>query len=157
MNKQQSNQEKTSFIFNIEVLLEGEHHAIALEQLLRSLNQCGFLDYRILSGIQLGQIIDQRKKQPTSIQAIPVDTMQPDEKEVSTSTTSDISGVNNVQIFMKNNTLIRLLVNKGLGITLSIPCRIINIDEQDQLITIYHVDENQVYSFRLNEIEDIIE
>jgi hypothetical protein len=45
-------------------------------------------------------------------------------------------------------------VNKGLGIKLSIPCRIINVDENESLITVYHVDEKQVYSFRLNEIED---
>lgn len=146
MDKQQTAQEHPSYIFNIEVLIESEHNAAALEQLLRNLNGCDFLDYRILSGVRLGELIDQRKAMPSSVQAVPV-SIEPEPSV----------GFENIRKFMKNNTLIRLIVNKGLGIKLSIPCRIINIDEAEQLITVYHVDEKQVYTFRLNEIEDMVE
>lgn len=58
---------------------------------------------------------------------------------------------------MKSNTLVRLLINRGFGVSMNIPCRIINMDESERLITAYHVDEKQVYTFRMNEIEDIVE
>ncbi|QAY65072.1 hypothetical protein [Paenibacillus protaetiae] len=57
----------------------------------------------------------------------------------------------------KSNQLIRLIVNKGFGVKLNIPCRIIQADEQSNKLTVYHVDEKQVYSFTLTEIEEIIE
>ena len=48
------------------------------------------------------------------------------------------------------------MVNKGYGVKLNIPCRIINFDVNSQMLTVYHVDEKQVYSFTLNEIDEIV-
>jgi hypothetical protein len=56
--------------------------------------------------------------------------------------------------YMEQNKLIRLKIHKGLGVSLNIPGRIINIDEVNELLTVYHVDEKQVYTFKLNEIDD---
>ncbi|CAM4273493.1 hypothetical protein L1N85_18265 [Paenibacillus alkaliterrae] len=156
MTKQSSNQNQPAYLFNVEVLVEGKHNAAALERLLHALNSCGLLDYRILSGIQLGKQIDDRKEKASVISEIPIESILSANVSQSDSSvhTATLSGLDKIRDIKKNNTLIRLLVNKGLGIKLSIPCRIINIDEIENLITVYHVDEKQVYTFRLNEIED---
>lgn len=177
MKKHNSSQDRASFIFNIEVLVEGKNNAAALEQLLHSLNGSDFVDFRILSGIQLGEQIEHRKNNTSSTREIPLppnltkdaDNVQPNRTSTTTPEKTKeakkadkpaadaleaLSYYDKIRALMKNNTLIRLLVNKGLGITLSIPCRIINMDESENIITVYHVDEKQVYTFRMNEIED---
>lgn len=179
MEKHRSAQDQSSFVFNIEVLVEGKNNAAALEQLLHSLNRSGFIDFRILSGIQLGEQIDQRRTNAQTVREIPIPSVQtenviiPNQKSTRADEKNDkgnvkpvdkpaaesesleaLSYFDKIKTIMKNNTLIRLIVNKGLGIKLSIPCRIINLDETDNIITVYHVDEKQVYTFRLNEIED---
>ncbi|OMF31756.1 hypothetical protein BK133_15225 [Paenibacillus sp. FSL H8-0548] len=160
MDKFPTPKDQTSFIFNIEVLVEENNNAAAIEKLLHALNSSGFVDFRILSGIQLGEQIEVRTKQASSKQPFPIPA---NVSQVANAAKSDkpdqesfeaLSYSDKIKSIMKNNTLIRLIVNKGLGIKLSIPCRIINMDETENIITIYHVDEKQVYTFRLNEIED---
>jgi hypothetical protein len=58
--------------------------------------------------------------------------------------------------YKEQGPLIRLTVVKGKGVKLSMPCRILNFDALGEQLTIYHVDEKKVYSFKLNEIEDIV-
>lgn len=162
---------KTSFVYHVEVLIEENHHAKALEQLISKLNNSEFTDYKIISGIQLGQEIDARKNKATATVPASVKAsgkhMTDQENLASTSIentdnkSSDIDNQNvlsqGLEIFREyksKNKLIRLIVNRGLGIKVSIPCRVINIDENEMIITVYHVDEKQVYTFRLNEIED---
>ncbi|MCA0755021.1 hypothetical protein KP806_08165 [Paenibacillus sp. N4] len=180
MNKYTPASESSSFIYNIEVLVEGGSHALALEQLIHSLNRSGLLDYRITSGIQLGTQIDNRKASAPGWSEVPIGTSPPGSapkmahqqsgtpqaagnhagippaatRKSGKQEVNSLNGFDNIRAMMKSNTLIRLIVNKGLGIKLSIPCRIINMDENENLITVYHVDEKQVYTFRLNEIED---
>ncbi len=164
MSKQHTSSEKTSFVFNLDILIEDVHHAAALEKLIVGINKGQFDDYRILSGIQLGQLIDSRKAEHPYIEELP---MQPTaEAEIEpqhcadsntaeqTPTASDI--YNKLQLFMSGNTLVRMLINKGLGIKKNIPCRILRMDQDLQLITVYHVDEKQVYTFHLYEVEDIL-
>jgi len=154
---------QSSFLFNVEILIENEHHAIALQQLIEQLNNANFIDYKITSGIELGNVIADRKAKAKSSKSIPVVVESPDQTTTSITTTTTTSNVEyelGLEVFRQckaQNKLIRLIVNRGLGIKLSIPCRVINIDEQDQIITVYHVDEKQVYTFRLIEIEDYIE
>jgi hypothetical protein len=163
----------TSFVFNLEVLFESSSNAEALEQLLHALNQSGLVDYRVVSGIRLGSKIEERKAGSTDIQEIPV-TVKGNESANNKASAAEkilpkssppkqpaasydnLNGLEKIHAIMKANVLIRLIVNKGLGIKLSIPCRIINLNEQENLITVYHVDEKQVYTFRLNEIEDFL-
>ncbi|MFC4102835.1 hypothetical protein [Paenibacillus xanthanilyticus] len=57
---------------------------------------------------------------------------------------------------IEDKRLIRLKVNRGAGVMLSIPCRVLSYDERAQTITVYHVDEKQVYTFKWTEIEDFI-
>ena len=154
--KQPESNSSSSFLFQVEILIEDNHHTTALEQLIHQLNQNKFSDYRITSGIQLGEKIERVLHSAEVHQDVPV-TLAPETKADSESKDiSDNEGLGQIRVFMKNKSLIRLIVNRGFGVKMNIPCRIINIDDSDHLITVYHVDEKQVYTFRLNEIEDFI-
>ncbi|TYP71211.1 hypothetical protein [Paenibacillus methanolicus] len=61
-----------------------------------------------------------------------------------------------INAVIEDKRLIRLKVNRGAGVMLSIPCRVLSYDERAQTITVYHVDEKQVYTFKWTEIEDFI-
>ncbi|MFF2888402.1 hypothetical protein [Paenibacillus sp. NPDC057967] len=156
MTKKQLNKQQQTFIFNVEIMVEDGHHADALEKLIQGLNRSEWADYRITSGIQLGSLIDQRLAEASGSTPVPLPPQEPDTKESTVPISAESDGFGPIRTFMKSNTLIRLIVNRGLGIKLNIPCRIINIDERENLITVYHVDEKQVYTFRMNEIEDFI-
>jgi len=58
--------------------------------------------------------------------------------------------------YMKLNCLIRFIVHKGRGVIHSLPGRIVGYDTETQILTIYHVDEKQVYAFTINQFEDLI-
>ncbi|MFD2117107.1 hypothetical protein ACFSTH_12155 [Paenibacillus yanchengensis] len=158
MKQQPEAQNTTSFIFKLEVMLSDTHHTTALEQLIKKLNEANFADYRIESGIQLGVLMEQTKQLNPDIVPVPITSLE--EKIVPNGNYSEITEPSNiftkVNRYMNDNTLIRLVLNKGLGIKKSIPCRVLRMDEELQLITVYHVDEKQVYTFHLYEIEDII-
>ena len=163
MSKQSKSPQRNSFIFNVEVLIEGKSNAEALEQLIHALNQSSVIDYRIKSGITLGQQIDERKAQSntqTEIQIPSTDTAKENEEASLPPMKAAKNGIQALTVYgkmrsaMKDNILIRLIVNKGNGNKLSIPCRIIHLNEDDGHVTIYHVDEKKVYGFSLNEIED---
>jgi hypothetical protein len=161
----------TSYVYHVELLIEDENHSAALAQLINKLNDAALVDYKIISGIQLGNDIDARKKnaiftapvpvKPDAVKekiSLPLDTSSaPLKAAVQANETALSEGLNVFRQYKMKNTLIRLIINRGLGIKVSIPCRVINIDEQKMIITVYHVDEKQVYTFRLTEIEDFIE
>lgn len=162
-----------SFLFKVEVLVEAPNNGAALEQLLRALNAGDFADYRIASGIQLGAVIEQAlanaKPQPAAepkatnpqvaqalaraARSAPAAAPKEAAKE---SVKSDPLEVR-IRQFIQSNRLIRININKGLGVKMNIPCRVINFDAATQMLTVYHVDEKQVYTVRLNEIDDFIE
>jgi len=156
-----------SYVYHVELLIEDENHAAALAQVIKKLNNAAFLDYKMISGIQLGNEIDARKAKATSTSPVSVrheastelNTVQgaPLKAAVQANETALSQGLEIFRQYKDKNKLIRLIINRGLGIKVSIPCRVINIDEQQMIITVYHVDEKQVYTFRLTEIEDFIE
>lgn len=154
--EKQSHTPYRTFLFHVEILMEDEQHGTALEKLLHSLNSSGYLDYRISSGIQLGQFIEQRVEEAPASATFPVTAVMPATQQYSQSE-SEPESLSHIRTFIKRKTLIRLIVNRGLGIKLNIPCRIINMDEDRSLVTVYHVDEKQVYTFSLSEIEDFLE
>ncbi|WP_434752023.1 hypothetical protein [Paenibacillus amylolyticus] len=61
-----------------------------------------------------------------------------------------------IESLIKENRLTRIVVNNKHGKHQSIPCRILNFDRDNNVITIYHVDEKQVYTFRTNEIDEFL-
>jgi hypothetical protein len=131
-----------SFSFEVEIKLSASDKGAALETLLRVLNSAGFSDYRITSGVQLDPSL-----------------VIPEQTSVKSQQTLPQSNVlyDRIHEHIQSNRLIRLSINKGRGVKMNIPCRFLNFDPSNQQLTVYHVDEKQVYSINLNEIEDFIE
>ena len=165
----------SSYLFNVDILIEDESNARALESLLRILNQSGAADFRIQSGIELGRVIESMITQanPTQDQCVPHLNLVPPREQTSRSSDTGMSDSKRtrpvppatsttmavderIRTYIDQNKLIRLHVNKGLGVKLSIPCRIVKFDEMIGNVTVYHVDEKQVYTFSINEIDDFI-
>ncbi|QDH22545.1 hypothetical protein [Saccharibacillus brassicae] len=167
-----TSQERSGFLFNVDILIEGSTNGQALQALLALLNDSEkVVDLRINSGIELGQVIEsalasmktnyqeksratlsaakgfQAKAAAAQIASQPAPKAAP--KPSSYLTPDDI------RESISKNRLVRLIVNKPGGNRLSIPCRILNFDESAQMLSVYHVDEKQVYSFSLNEIDEL--
>jgi len=173
----------SSYLFQVEVLVNADTNGEALEKLLHALNAGHFADYRVTSGIKLGQAIEAMMQQAGAASAqknAPASAVQPKisaalakAKQEATATAATGTAQTKkkaeakfvlsdelqarIQSYIDTNKLIRLNVNKGRGVKLSIPCRIISLDPDRQLLTVYHVDEKQVHSLKLFEIDDFIE
>ncbi|NOU92237.1 hypothetical protein GC093_03165 [Paenibacillus sp. LMG 31456] len=150
MNTGQS--DKRKFLFNVDILIEEDSNGRALEKLLHMLNSTDIQDYLIKEGILLGKTIEIAlretiSKKKTSPEETPALAPRQDAK-------SNMEIWKQFQHFKLNNTLIRLTIIKGKGIKLNMPCRILNIDLSTDNVSVYHVDEKQVYLFKINEIED---
>ncbi|MBW7477807.1 hypothetical protein K0T92_24150 [Paenibacillus oenotherae] len=174
MRTDKGNNEQKAFLFNVDLLVQGETNAIAMENLLHALNQCQLEDFRILSGVQLGQIIaaleeaQVNSKQPAAKpsaakgkeEAPPAPASKPsvtaDKQQNAAPIIDGPLITDSIKICIAENRLIRLTVNKGFGVKLNIPCRIVNFEDKTGMLTVYHVDEKQVYSFTLNEIDDLL-
>ena len=182
MNITQDN-EDTGFLFSVDILIKNQSNAIALQLLIEMMNQNEhILDYRVKSGIKLGGIIDtllELKNNPpitqTNVSNSSVfnnNKVGKDEKVTTQSKivkpniqrptsnpklidpdTKPIDDPRNwIRSSIIDNRLVRLTANRQ-GQHINIPCRILNFDEDKQFINVYHVDEKQVYSFNLNEID----
>ncbi|UVI31838.1 hypothetical protein [Paenibacillus spongiae] len=158
---------QSAYLFNVDILVEGSANAVALERLLHLLNNnSGVRDFRVNSGIQLGEIIRElEQRNGSNYAAVPIpEHMQGGMTAAVTeaasadasSAVSKPSIAERIRGYIAENRLIRLSVNKGQGVKLNIPCRVIQFDESTQLITVYHVDEKQVYAFNWNEIDDFV-
>ncbi|MVP00788.1 hypothetical protein [Paenibacillus lutrae] len=180
-NKNQSS--KQGHLFTVNILIEEETNGLALQSLLQTLNAAHFKDYRILEGIQLGKLIELNEpsgsKEGSGTASLPaaansistetkVSASVPDAgaNPVQASRTAQAGSSDpltsnyetleeNLRRIIKANTLIRLSVVKGAGIRLSLPCRVLNFDEESGNVSVYHVDEKKVYLFKLNEIDNM--
>ncbi|MDO3408825.1 hypothetical protein QWJ34_03510 [Saccharibacillus sp. CPCC 101409] len=166
-------QEQSGFLFNVDVLIDGSSNAQALQSLLEMLNGSkNVIDLRINSGIEVGRIIEsalaglktnyvEKSKAGLSaangIRARAVAASEAAPKEIPKSQPQPSPSLTSEDIrdCIRKNRLVRLIVNKPGGNRLSIPCRILNFDESAQILSVYHVDEKQVYSFSLNEIDEL--
>lgn len=179
--KKESNQDETSYLFNVDVLVKGRSNVEALQFLLNLLSQNEHIaDSRIQSGIELGNLIEAalylknsqpvitrltqllrlRKSSPKKKSAA-VTNKPPVVQEIKQShvqpkpaTQQELSTYEWIKRYIQDNTLVRLIVNRYGG-QRSIPCRILNLDHDNSLLSVYHVDEKQVYSFKMNEIDEI--
>jgi len=138
-NKTSTNE---SFLFRVEILVKAPTNGVAMERLLHALNEGQFVDYRIQSGVQLGNRIEKELADSE-----PVELPMP----------ADDSLTARIRDYIRANRLIRVNVNKGKGVKMSMPCRVVNYDADKQLLTLYHVDEKTVYTIRLNEVDDFID
>lgn len=176
--------EKKKHLFRVEIMVEEPTHTMALAALLQILNHPKVDDFRILEGMQFGKTIEktvnESKGQPFAIppnqsvsnkNAIAGQNVSAKDSgkakspppakntaEAGSAGKAKDSGINlkHLMELKESGTLVRIVVVKGKGVKLSIPCRILNFDPDGQQLTIYHVDEKKVYSFTLNEIEDIV-
>lgn len=177
-NKQ--NNEDSGYLFNVDILMKSRSNALALQALIEMLNSNEMIaDFRIKSGMELGQLIesmlqDKRKSLINKSGSAAIKPPLPDNRPKpkaktdlpakSPDTPAD-SKVNTTQYSSQlhewimecihDNRLIRLTVTRS-GQPFSMPCRILNFEEADQLLNVYHVDEKQVYSFKLNEIIEVV-
>ena len=82
------------------------------------------------------------------------------DKKKSTADNSHVADSNSfdawIESLIKENRLTRIVVNNKHGKHQSIPCRILNFDRDTNVVSIYHVDEKQVYTFRTNEIDEFL-
>lgn len=176
MDNNQSNDE-SGFLFNVDILVKSPSNALALQELLGMLNGNGHIaDFRIKSGIELGRMIesmlqDKRKsllsKEEPSHPSVPPAPIK--EAELRTAAVgknaksqpprNPVHGGSDIydwiQVYIRDNRLIRLTANRS-GQHIHMPCRILNYDEEHQMLNVYHVDEKQVYTFKLNEVDEVI-
>lgn len=137
MTKASDDNSERSYLFSVDILVKAGTNGEALEKLLRSLNAGGFADFRIQSGIVLGEAIQHELKAAKTKHQVLTDSLD-----------------SRIRDYIKTSRLIRITVNRAKGEKLSVPCRVVNFDPDNELLTVYHVDEKSVYSFRLNEIDD---
>lgn len=189
--KQVQQSGRNLYIFNVDLMVEGDNNALALERLISALNRGGFADYRIISGIETGRLIQQVTHGPYQLSPVPIplelahakpaaapDASARPSAVKSAGSSGKASGssvqakgtakdggspasigdaMERIREYIAGNRLVRLTVNRGRGVKLSVPCRIIHLDESSYNVTVYHVDEKKVYTFGLFEIDDFIE
>ncbi len=135
-----------SHSFLVEFSISSPNRGEALKQLLQKLGNANFEHYRILTEAQAGAAKEASKAKSSPAARKPgPKSSDPNPLEL------------RIRSFIENSKLIRIHINKGRGVKLSIPCRVLNYDSDKQLITVYHVDEKQVYTLGLNEIDDFLE
>lgn len=174
----QHHEEELGYLFNVEILIKGKTNPLALQALLKLLNGSpDIIDFRINSGIELGQIIESTlasRKQSRIDKARAVtaknsakETPKPPaaaEKKKSEPAASgnfkDIAASEEfqawIQSYITGNKLVRLYVNRN-GKWTSIPCRILNFLPETYALNVYHVDEKQVYTLKLSEVIDFLD
>ncbi|SEF94903.1 hypothetical protein [Paenibacillus sp. UNC499MF] len=173
-NKNQTS--KQGHLFTVKILMEEETNGLALQKLLQVLNDANFKDFSIEQGIELGKLIELNTapiapssapsaeasalgytaasgKQTSSAPASKAGSSAPSDASASTQHRPQVQ--DQLRKMIKDNTLIRLSIVKGAGIRLSLPCRVLNFDEESGNVTVYHVDEKKVYLFKLNEIDNM--
>lgn len=164
-----------NYLFNVDILINARTNPLALQYLLEMLNGSGNItDFNINSGLELGRTIDHLLKsaklalnsdsQPPAPVPVNIPKKQADkpaEKPAAkkppaaapVETQADVFG--KIRQYIQNNQLVRLRANR-YGKQLSMPCRILNFDESANSLSVYHVDEKQVYTFKLNEIDEFL-
>ncbi|PYE52588.1 hypothetical protein HUB98_25705 [Paenibacillus barcinonensis] len=196
MKQTLSNQDDIGYLFNVDILIKSRSNALALQSLIEFINkQEQIADFRIHSGIELGNIIEAMLQQthtnsaepiqmdlqqttqahngqrtsskPDKTDPVPSGSHQESTTKATHSTTkktvtdsshvADANSFNNwIESLIKENRLTRIVVNNKNGKHQSIPCRILNFDRDNNVVSIYHVDEKQVYTFRTNEIDEFL-
>lgn len=168
IEKKDTNEEHNGYLFSIEVLVKGRTNGHALEVLTHLLNEEQVTDYRIIKGINLGQIITANLEKPNekitqpksgaiADQKSQVTTIKKENKTIEPKSVKNQQQtiIQQIELFKEDKSLVRLIINKGKGVKISIPCRILNFDWSTGNITAYHVDEKKVYSIDLNEVDDL--
>lgn len=173
-----------AFLFNVDIMIHSRTNALALQALLEILNEPeGISDFRIQSGIELGiKIKEALHEYPSTEQNAaspdklsPKEANEPNKQNNYPKTTKlaerqqslAVNQQHSIPAFMcpsddwinsamQAGRLIRIHIRDNKGQQKSIPCRILNYDQGTKLVSIYHVDEKQVYSIHTSEIEKYV-
>ncbi|MGN7760961.1 hypothetical protein [Paenibacillus sp. 22594] len=166
-----------NYLFNVDILINARTNPLALQYLLEMLNSNEKItDFNINSGLELGKTIDNLlrsaklalKQEPATAAQVPFklpvkqpgkQVEKPEPKNVpadtpaATTAATPADAYGKIRLYIQNNQLVRLRANRH-GKQVSMPCRILNFDEAANSLSVYHVDEKQVYTFKLNEIDE---
>ncbi|MEC2342772.1 hypothetical protein P9H28_01460 [Paenibacillus barengoltzii] len=173
----QKQDDELGYLFNVEILVKGTTNPVALQALMKLLNDSpDIIDYRINSGIELGRIIEstlasRKQSRINTAQAEKAknsgkETTKPSaavEKKKSEPASSNFKELTTsdefqdwIQSYITGNKLVRLYINRN-GKRTSMPCRILNFLPETYAVSVYHVDEKQVYTLKLSEIIDFLD
>lgn len=158
-----------NYLFNVDILINARTNPLALQYLLEILNNSDKItDFNIKSGLELGRTIDnllrsaklalnqQESAPPVSFTLPTKPAGKPIEKQQPKTPNDNLPDVfGRIRQYIQNNQLVRIRTNRP-GKQVSMPCRILNFDEPANSISVYHVDEKQVYTFKLNEIDEFM-
>ncbi|WP_051505169.1 hypothetical protein [Paenibacillus durus] len=170
------------YLFNVDILINARTNRLALQYLLELMNSSDVVgDFRIQSELPLGktiaslldplQTISGQEQTHSGTQsgirpAVLPKSAVPPQNPVSPANPGNEPGngkpieshadpLGQIRAFIRDNRLVRLRANRQ-GKQISMPCRILNFDEASATLNVYHVDEKQVYTFRLNEIDEFL-
>jgi len=178
MSSKQNN--KSGYLFTVEILLEELSNGLALEKLLQTLNRSDAVkDYKIVNGVELGKLIDLNKSAKSSDSRVE-NTMKSDftkpigvkpgtvvvapsksphklsdVKPKPTNSAGSKAWLDRFTKLKNDNSLVRLYVVQEKGSTFDLPCRILHISSEEETLTVYHVDEKKVFTYKFNEIDNI--
>lgn len=168
-----------NYLFNVDILINARTNPLALQYLLEMLNNSDKVtDFKIISGLELGRSIDtllrsakaalnQESPQPVPIKLPPKPMnekpviekplIEKTDKPNASKSASEgsVDAFAKIRHYIKSNQLVRLRTNRP-GNQVSMPCRILNFDEASSTISVYHVDEKQVYTFKIYEIDEFM-
>jgi hypothetical protein len=167
-----------NYLFNVDILINARTNPLALQYLLELLNNNDKVtDFNINSGLELGRTIDsllRSAKLALHQEVTPLSPVELPEKTAAKSakTTSDQTkphtqpqqaqqpmmpsdAFGQIRQYILNKQLVRIRANRQ-GKQVSMPCRILNFDEAANTLSVYHVDEKQVYTFKINEIDEFM-
>jgi len=155
-----------AFLFKLEVTVSAPRYEAALDQLIHTLRTSGISDYRILSGESIepekpGPLPpetrpDTSRNEPATTAVPPKSssgsrTKSPEKTKIPEELMERLGG------YIHSGKLVRLHINKGKGVKMNFPGRILSLDPETRNMTVYHVDEKKVYIVALNEVDDILE
>lgn len=171
-----------NYLFNVDILINARTNPLALQYLLELLNHHEKVtDFNINSGLELGRTIDSLlrsaklalkqeitspipvklpQKSPIKLPTAPSDQTSQASKptaplQQAQQALASSNAFDQIRQYIQNNKLVRIRTNRQ-GKQISMPCRILNFDEDVKTISVYHVDEKQVYTFKLNEIDEFL-
>lgn len=150
-------EKKSGFLFNVEILVAAATQAKALAAITEILSNEKIKDYKIKNKTDVGKWIELIEQSMThQVPSLNTTQIKASEEFQSSPEKSNSNHqlMELINHFKENNTLVRLSIVKGRGIRLSLPCRILNYDQENENVTVYHVDEKKVYLIKLNEIDD---
>ncbi|WP_410512092.1 hypothetical protein PaeBR_18910 [Paenibacillus sp. BR2-3] len=167
-----------NYLFNVDILINARTNPLALQYLLELLNNHDKVaDFNINSGLELGRTIDSLLRsaklalnqeitppvpvklparaavKPAPAQSEPP--IQPTEPVQAQQAMGPSDAFGQIRQYIQNKQLVRIRANRH-GKQVSMPCRILNFDETATTLSVYHVDEKQVYTFKLNEIDEFM-